>query len=103
MDLVLHKGAGLQSKLFAGYSDIQLLRRIVWTCILRASPRRALFTLSMILEAAFKRPAALRDAVTLAFMHKHMYEYMKETSLRLDQLIAELRTVNDPVLAEGRV
>src|SRR5262245_28744561 len=72
MALVLHKGESLQSKLFAGYSDVQLLRRILWTCILRASPRRAWFTLSMIFEAALKRPAGLRDAVTLAFMHKHM-------------------------------
>jgi len=95
MALVLHKGNSLQSKLFAGYSDFQLFLRIVWTCILSASPRRAWFTLSMIFEAALKRPAALRDAVTLAFMHKHMYEYMRDTSRRLDQLIAELKAVGD--------
>jgi hypothetical protein len=106
MALVLHKGESLQSKLFAGYSDVHLLRRILWTCILRASPRRAWFTLSMIFEAALKRPAALREAVTFAFMHKHMYEYMRDTSRRLDQLIAELKLVGDagmlpsPALAE---
>ena len=49
----------------------------------------------MILETAFRRPGALRDAVTLALMHKHFYEYMRETSTRLDGLIVQLRRLPD--------
>ena len=74
-----------------GGDDLAVVPRIVWTCILRASPRRAWLTLSMCLETALRRPRALRDAVTLALMHKHLYEYMQETSKALDGLIRELR------------
>ena len=59
--------------------------------MLRASPRRAWLTLSMCLETALRRPRALRDAFTLALMHKHFYEYVEETSKALDGLIQELR------------
>jgi hypothetical protein len=95
MALVLNKGAAFKSQLFAGVSDVRLLLRIFASCVFLASPKRAWLTLSMIAETAWKRPAALRDAVTLAFMHKHMYEYMRETSRRLDLLIAELKSVGD--------
>ncbi len=64
---------------------------MLWTCILRASPRRAWFTLSLMLETALRRPRAFREAVTFALMHKHLYEYMRDTSRQLDALIRELR------------
>ena len=35
---------------------------------------------------------ALREAVTLALMHKHLYEYVRDTSLQLQALIEELKT-----------
>jgi radical SAM superfamily enzyme YgiQ (UPF0313 family) len=94
MALILQKGAALQ-RLVAGRHDLALFLRVVWICILRASPRRAWLTVSMILETALRRPRALRDAVTLALMHKHFYEYMRETSTRLDGLIRELRQLPD--------
>jgi radical SAM superfamily enzyme YgiQ (UPF0313 family) len=93
MALLLNKGALLQSRLLPGSEDLGVLLRMVWSCVLRASPRRAWFTLSMIAETALRRPTALRDAVTLALMHKHLYEYMRDTSRRLDALIRELRSV----------
>ena len=65
--------------------------RVLWTCILRASPRRAWLTLSHVLETALRRPRAVRDAVTLALMHKHLYEYVQDTSRTLDGLTRELR------------
>ena len=37
-------------------------------------------------ETLLRRPRALRDAVTLALIHKHLYEYMRETCRRLDEL-----------------
>ena len=45
----------------------------------------------MFLETACRRPRALRQALTLALMHKHFYEYVRETSRQLDALIRELR------------
>jgi hypothetical protein len=64
---------------------------VLWTCILRASPRRAWLTVSLMTETALRRPRDLRKAVTLALMHKHLYEYMRDTCKQLDRLVRELR------------
>jgi radical SAM superfamily enzyme YgiQ (UPF0313 family) len=91
MDFILNRGALLSSRALARGDDLAVVARILWTCILRASPRRAWLTLSMCLETAFRRPRAIRDAFTLALMHKHFYEYVNETSRELEALIRELR------------
>lgn len=91
MDFILNRGTLLSSRMVARRDDLAVLARIMWTCILRASPRRALLTLSMCLETAWRRPRAIRHAFTLALMHKHLYEYVADTSRALDELIHELR------------
>jgi radical SAM superfamily enzyme YgiQ (UPF0313 family) len=91
MGLILNRGALLGSRLVAGRGDLALGLRILWTCFLRASPRRAWLTLSLCLETICRRPRALRQALTLALMHKHLYEYARATSRQLDALIRELR------------
>ena len=91
MALILNKGALLHSRLVTERADIGVFLRVLWNCGLRASPRRAWFTLSLIAETALRRPAALRDAVTLALMHKHLYEYMRDTSAHLERMIRDLR------------
>jgi len=91
MALILNRGTGLRSRVLARGDDLAVVLRIVWTCILRTSPRRACLTLSMCLETACRRPRAIRHAFTLALMHKHFYEYVRETSRALDGLIRELR------------
>jgi hypothetical protein len=91
MRLILSKGTQLRTRLMAGGQDLKILRRVLWTCILRASPRRAWLTLSLMAETALRRPRALREAVTLALMHKHLYEYMRETCEKLDRLAQELK------------
>jgi hypothetical protein len=53
----------------------------------------------MCLETAFRRPRAIRDAFTLALMHKHFYEYVRETSRELEELIRELRESSPPAPA----
>jgi radical SAM superfamily enzyme YgiQ (UPF0313 family) len=99
MAFVLGKRALLQSRLLAGRADVALLLRMAWTCVLGASPRRAWLTVSMLVETALRRPSGLRDAVTLALMHKHLHEYVRDTARRLDALIAELRqTAGAPLL-----
>ncbi len=92
MALILNRGEALQSRLMAGHEDVALFARIVWNCILRASPRRAWLTVSLILETMLRRPGAVRQAITLALMHKHLYEYVRDTSEQLDALIEELKT-----------
>ncbi len=91
MQLILQKGAQIQTRLVAGRQDLKILSRVVWTCVLRASPRRAWLTLSLMIETALRRPREFRQAVTLALMHKHLYEYMRDTCERLDELARELR------------
>jgi radical SAM superfamily enzyme YgiQ (UPF0313 family) len=91
MAFILNRGTALRSRVLARGDDLAVVLRIVWTCILRTSPRRACLTLSMCLETACRRPRAIRHAFTLALMHKHFYEYVQETSRALDGLIRELR------------
>ncbi|HET8576909.1 MAG TPA: DUF4070 domain-containing protein [Methylomirabilota bacterium] len=89
--LILNRGTLLGSRVVGGRGEVALGLRILWTCLLRASPRRAWLTLSLCLETACRRPRALRQALTLALMHKHLYEYVRTTSRQLDALIRELR------------
>ena len=91
MQLILNKGAQIETRLIASGQDLRILLRVLWTCILRASPRRAWMTLSLMIETALRRPRALRDAVTFALLHKHLYEYMRDTCKQLDRLAHEIR------------
>jgi radical SAM superfamily enzyme YgiQ (UPF0313 family) len=91
MAFILNRGPHIGTRLLAGWGDMKLLARIGWTCVLRTSPRRAWLTLSMIVETALRRPVALRDAVTFALEHKHLYEYVRDTSRQLEALIGEIR------------
>ena len=91
MQLILSKGKGIQTRLASSNQDVRIFLRVLWTCILRASPRRAWLTISLMVETALRRPQALAQAVTLALMHKHLYEYMRDTCVKLDQLAQELR------------
>jgi len=86
MKLILNKGEQIENRLVASRQDIAIFGRVLWTCLLRASPKRAWLTASLLLETLFRRPRALRDAVTLALIHKHLYEYMRETCRRLDEV-----------------
>jgi hypothetical protein len=54
-------------------------------------------TLSLMVETALRRPRALRDAVTFALLHKHLYEYMVDTCKQIDQLVHELRQLPEDV------
>ena len=95
MRLILTKGQQARTKLVASRQDLRIFRRVLWTCILRASPARAWMTLSLLLETALRRPRALRDAVTFALVHKHLYEYMRDTCVRLDELATQIRDLPD--------
>jgi len=95
MQLILNRGTQIQTRLVASGQDVGIFLRVLWTCILRASPRRAWLTVSLLAETALRRPRALRDAITFALMHKHLYEYMRDTCKQLDQLVSEIKKVPD--------
>jgi radical SAM superfamily enzyme YgiQ (UPF0313 family) len=88
MQLILHKGTQIESKLVSSKKDLAIFARVLWTCLLRASPKRAWLTASLLGETLLRRPRAFREAVTLALIHKHLYEYMRETCRRLDEVTA---------------
>jgi radical SAM superfamily enzyme YgiQ (UPF0313 family) len=88
MQLILNKGAQIENRIVSSRQDLAIFARVLWTCILRASPKRAWLTVSLMAETLLRRPRAFRDAITLALIHKHLYEYMRETCRRLDELAA---------------
>lgn len=91
MQLILSKGTQIKGRLVAGSQDFGIFRRVMRDCILHAAPRRAWMTLSLMLETALRRPRAMRDAVSFALIHKHLYEYMVDTCTRIDELVSELQ------------
>jgi hypothetical protein len=95
MGLILHRGTEIGSNLRASGRDLSILLHVVWACVLRASPRRAWMALSIFLETALRRPRQLRLAVSSVLMHHHFSGYVRDVSVQLDRLIAELRTLPD--------
>src|SRR5205823_3636469 len=86
MQLILNRGAQIESKLIASKQDLGIFGRVLWNCVVTASPKRQWLTLTLLAETLLRRPRAFREAVTLALIHKHLYEYMRETCRRLDEI-----------------
>ena len=103
MQLILNKGSLIQDRIVARRQDFAILARVMWHCVVRASPKRSLMTLSLLAETMVRRPKAIKVAVTLALQHKHMYEYMRETCRELDGVIAQLKQlqITQPIAVES--
>ena len=43
----------------------------------------------------------MREALTFALQHKHLYEYVRDTSKQLDELIREIRAGGGGLLPAG--
>lgn len=84
-----------------GREDLLLFGRILRDCVLRASPRRAWMTLALLGETLLRRPAAFRDAVSLALLHKHLHEYTRDLGGRLDALVAGMEAEAAPAAVSG--
>jgi radical SAM superfamily enzyme YgiQ (UPF0313 family) len=91
MALILGRGKSIRSGLRVGRGELRLLARFVRDCLVWTSPRRSWLTLSLLLQTALRKPSRVRDAVTLALMHKHFYEYVQSLSSPLNRLIEVLR------------
>ncbi len=102
MDFILNRGKLVERRLVTSAQDLAIFARVLWHCVLKASPRRSWMTLSLLIETLLRRPAAFRDAVTFALLHKHLYEYMRDTSRRLERLLRELPELPEPVPAPLR-
>lgn len=87
--LLLGRGERLKQRVVARREDLRLFARILRDCVVRASRQRAWMTISLLVETLVRRPAALRDAVSLALLHKHLYEYMQELTVQLEALADE--------------
>ncbi len=105
MAYVRGHGEGIRNRVAAGPHEVGIFLRVLWTCVLCAPPRRAAMTLRILGETLLRRPSAMRKAVVLALMHKHLYEYAGFVQTELDRIIAGLRPVAtpQPAKAKGRV
>ena len=72
--------------------DLRMLLRVLWRTVVRAHPRRAWFTLSLLGATMLRRPSAFADAVYFVLVHKGLYDYMEAVGKHLDRVIVELAT-----------
>ena len=94
LDFLLGKGAELGGAATIGRAELALFARIMWRTVIRASPRRAWFTLSLLGHTLARRPSAFVDAVSLAVVHKALYDYVHVLRGRLDEAIAKLEAAD---------
>jgi hypothetical protein len=84
MDYLLTRGAQVKERLYFNRGDMRILWRIVRDCIVFTSASRRRFTLSVLAETLAFRPSALKEAITVAVLHKHFYEYMQDVRRQLE-------------------
>ncbi|MFN8543072.1 MAG: B12-binding domain-containing radical SAM protein [Candidatus Binatia bacterium] len=96
LGFLLHKGEQVAADVRITAAEVRLFLRIVWRTMLRTSPRRAWFTLSLLFTTLVRRPAVFKDAVSFALIHKAFYEYMQALGHHLDRAIAELEETARP-------
>lgn len=90
LDYITTRGRQFGGSLTKSTHDLGILYRFLRDCVVKAHPRRSWMTISMITQTAFRRPAALREAVFFALVHKHFYEYAQHVNEQLDALIQQL-------------
>ncbi len=93
MAFILEHGEGIKARIASGPEEVGVFLRTLWSCVLRAGPRRAWMTLRMLGETLVRRPSAFRRAVSFALMHKHFHEYGLAVRRELRTLIVELERV----------
>jgi radical SAM superfamily enzyme YgiQ (UPF0313 family) len=91
MQLILNRGKRIETRLITSSQEFRTLLRVLWTCVLNASPRRSWMTVSLMLETALRRPKEMRLAIEYSLMHKHLYEYSRETGRMIEQLVREIK------------
>ncbi len=97
MEYITTRGRQAARSLVAGRKDMRILWRTLVDCVIRATPRRAWMTLSLLGQTALRRPLALREAVFFALVHKHLYEYVEHVNASIDRLVEQLRELPDQI------
>jgi radical SAM superfamily enzyme YgiQ (UPF0313 family) len=92
---LLGKGREVGHGIELSRGQVGLFVRILWRTVVRTSPRRAWFTLSLLGTTALRRPSVFVDAVALAVVHKGLYDYVHALRRHLDRAIAELEVLGD--------
>jgi len=87
MDYLLSRGAQVKEKLYFNRGDMKILWRIIRDCIVFTSSSRRQFTLSVLAQTLAFRPSAIKEAITVAVLHKHFYEYMQDVCRQLEQYV----------------
>lgn len=103
---LVSRGSYIQGGMRVRAGDLRLLGRILVDMVLRSGPRRAWFTLTLLVATLVRRPTAVREAVALAVAHKALHEYMRDLGRQLDRVIRELEgsaREHLPVLAPALV
>ncbi|MFQ5458608.1 MAG: radical SAM protein [Myxococcota bacterium] len=95
LDYILSRGRQVASNVPASRADLAMFCRIMRDCVLKASPRRAWMTLSLLSQTALRRPVAIREAAFFVLVHKHFYEYARHVNARIDQLIDHMKEFPD--------
>ncbi len=92
LDFVLHRGAQVGGSGGASVNTREglLFLRILRETLLRGGPRRAWFTLSLLVSTLLRRPSAFKEAVSFAIVHKAFQEYMETLCGHLDDAIAQI-------------
>ena len=90
MDYLLTRGAQVKEKLYLNRGDLRIGWRVLRDCILFTSSSRRRFTLGLLAETLAFRPSALKEAITVAVLHKHFYEYMQDVRDQLAAYIAKM-------------
>ncbi len=88
MDYLLTRGAQVKERVYLNRGDLKIFWRFLRDCVLLASPDRRRFTLSLLAETLAFRPSALKEAITVAVLHKHFYEYMQDVCSQLEPYAA---------------
>jgi radical SAM superfamily enzyme YgiQ (UPF0313 family) len=96
LDFLMHKGDQVAKGLRVRSGELYLLARILGATVLRASPRRAWFTLSLLGTTLLRRPSVFKDAVSFVLVHKAFHEYIEALARHLDFAIAELERGRPP-------
>ncbi len=91
LEYLMHRGQ-VVSRMPLRAGDLRMLWRVLWRTVVRAHPRRAWFTLSLLGATVLRRPSAFADAVYFVLVHKGLYEYMEALDKHLDRAIGELVT-----------
>ena len=87
---LLHRGTQVHGGRNVRRDELRRLLPILTATVLRAGPRRAWFTLSLLGATLLRRPSVLKEAISFAIVHKAFYDYMQDLGEKLEDAIGQL-------------